>query len=107
MRLAASLLLLAATLPLAPAGASGSVTVALEVNASVTFPYDEPAFTASCSVTVASGANAGDVLDAAAASGCIDGWSSITDPTFGRFLHGIAEAGSTDSTDGRNEYSAR
>jgi hypothetical protein len=102
-----------ATLPLlllaaAPATASGNVTVTLAVNASLTFPYDEPAFTlAPCSVSVPAGSNGGDVLDAAAANGCIGAWGFITDPTFGRFVHGITKANSTTSTDGRNEYSAR
>jgi len=91
----------------APVHAS-SVTVTLSVNASITFPYDEPAFTLhACSVSVPSGANAGDVLDAAVSAGCIGAWSSISDPTFGRFVHGITAAGNSDSTDGRNEYSAR
>jgi hypothetical protein len=108
MRLAAaSVLLLATALAAAPAHASGTVTVTLSVNASITFPYDEPAFTTSCSVTVPDGSSAGDVLDAAATSGCIDGWTAITDPNFGRFLHGITQAGSAESTDGRNEYTAR
>src|ERR1044072_945821 len=108
MRLAAaSVLLLATALAAAPAHASGTVTVTLSVNASITFPYDEPAFTTSCSVTVPDGSNAGDVLDAAAADGCIGDWTAITAPNFGRFLHGITQANSTESTDGRNEYTAR
>lgn len=108
MRLAASLLLLATALAAAvPAHATGSLTATLEVNASVTFPYDEPAFTTSCSVTVPEGSDAGDLLDAAVTSGCIAAWDAIADPNFGRFLHGITQAGSTESTDGRNEYTAR
>jgi hypothetical protein len=98
------LLLLAA----APATASGSVTVTVAVDASLTFPYNEPAFTrALCFVTVPAGSHGGDVLDAAVASGCLGGWSFLTDATFGRLVHGITQAGSTTSTDGRNEYRAR
>jgi hypothetical protein len=108
MRLAASLLLLATALAAAgPAHATGTVTATLQVNASLTFPYDEPAFTTSCSVTVPDGSSAGDLLDAAQDSGCIAGWTAIDDPNFGRFLHGITRANSTESTDGRNEYTAR
>jgi hypothetical protein len=92
----------------APVGATDDVTVTLAVNASITFPYNEPAFTlAPCSVTVPAGSDGGDVLDAAAANGCIGNWTSINDATFGRFVHGITQAGSTAATDGRNEYSAR
>ncbi|HEX2066964.1 MAG TPA: hypothetical protein VHI93_09150 [Candidatus Thermoplasmatota archaeon] len=104
--LALPLLLLAAA-P-APSAATTDVTVTLAVNASLTFPYDEPAFTlAPCSVTVPAGSDGGVVLDAAAASGCVGGWEAIDDPAFGRFVHGITQAGSADSTDGRNEYTAR
>jgi hypothetical protein len=107
MRLVAALLLLSTALAALPAHATGTVTVSLSVNASLTFPYDEPAFVASCNVTVLDGSTAADVLDQAKADGCIADWSAIDDPTFGRFLHGITKAGSTESTDGRNEYTAR
>jgi hypothetical protein len=87
---------------------AANVTVTLSVNASITFPYDEPAFTLhSCAVSVPTGSDGGDVLDAAVTAGCIGNWSAIVDPTFGRLLHGITAAGASDSTDGRNEYSAR
>lgn len=106
MRLA--ILAALAVLVLAAPARAASVTVTLSVNASVTFPYDEPAFTLhSCAVSVPAGSNGGDVLDAAVSAGCIAAWTSIADPTFGRFLHGVTAAGGTDSTDGRNEYTAR
>lgn len=66
--------LLLATLALIvvpPVAADGSTTVTLQLT---------PAYHAllpikTCEVTVPSGGDGGDVLDAAAASGCISGWS--------------------------------
>lgn len=100
--------LLVATLIIAPPiQASSTVTVALAINATATFPFNEPAFEASCEIEVAGGADAGDVLDAAAAEGCIAAWTSTTHPTFGRFLTGVTKTGTSISTDARNVDTTR
>lgn len=59
------------------------VTVRLEVGAGNHFL---PGALASCDVSVPAGANVGDVLDAAVATGCIDSWTAIEYPGFGRFV---------------------
>lgn len=62
---------LLAALALAPAAAgSGTVTVTLEVGEIYHLLPAEK----TCDVQVAAGANAGDVLDAAVATGCISSW---------------------------------
>lgn len=96
-----------ATLPLlaflaTPVQAGDPITVHLTINASLTAPYDEPAFTASCDLQVADGADGSAVLDAAVAADCIGGWDFTTHPDFGRFLTGITKEGLTDSTDARD-----
>jgi len=96
----ACLLLLALA---APTDATSSVTVTVGFDASVTFPFDEPAFTSDCTVTVPSGSDGTDVLDAAVAAGCIDGWDFQTHPTFGTFVTGITGPGGADGTDARGD----
>lgn len=51
-----------------------------------------------CDVVVAEGASVADVLDRAAASGCISSWESASYPGFGRYvtcLDGICETPAT------------
>jgi hypothetical protein len=90
-----------------PVHAFSMVTVHLVVNGTVTYPFNEPAFLAVCDVEVEAGSDAGDVLDAAAAGGCIADWSSVTHPDFGRFLTGLTKQGLSTSTDARNVDTVR
>ena len=68
LALAFTLTLASALAPVA--GAAGTVTVHFELKV---VSHHLPAYK-SCDVTVADGANGGDVLDAAASSGCISSW---------------------------------
>lgn len=66
-------------------GAAGTVQVTLELRENhLLLPT-----TVSCAVTVDAGADAGAVLDAATASGCISGWTHGSDPTYGRFVTSV------------------
>lgn len=96
----AALLLLALA---APTDATGTATLTVGFDASLTFPFDEPAFTSDCTVTVPAGSDGRDVLDAAVTAGCIDAWDFDTHPLFGAFLTGITGPGNADSTDARGD----
>lgn len=96
----ACLLLLALAVP---TDATGTATVTVGFDASVTFPYDEPAFTSDCAVTVPTGSDGSAVLDAAVTAGCIDAWDFEAHPVFGAFVTGITGPGNTDSTDARGD----
>lgn len=88
-----------------PVHAASDVTVTLTINAAVTFPFDEPAFTTTCTVTVPAASTADAVLDGAS---CIDGWSSIDyGGSLGRYVTGFQEADASDSTDAGNPDSIR
>lgn len=102
MRSAAIIAAVVAVLAVAGAAHALAVTIELDVHAGATVPFDEPAFSTSCSLTVPDGANGSQVLDAAAATGCIDGWDS-TDAD-GTFLTQITGPGQTQATDGRNTF---
>jgi uncharacterized protein DUF4430 len=89
-------------LPLAPATATTNANVTLKVHAQVTFPYNEPAFAAECTVSVPVGSDGGSVLDQAVGSNCIEAWESITFPCCGRLVTNITKEGSVDATNARN-----
>lgn len=98
-------LLLATAMP----ASATTATVTLKVHASITFPFNEPAFTTdgltTCSISVDAGDDAGDVLDQAVTNGCIDGWDY---DLFGssRFLTEIEGHGEGSPTHQRNTFTA-
>ncbi|MHB8605512.1 MAG: DUF4430 domain-containing protein [Thermoplasmatota archaeon] len=71
----------------APAHATGTITVTLGVDYGN--PLPDPVHAAACTLTVADGANGGDVLDAAVAAGCIRGWTPQSFAGFGRLVQCI------------------
>lgn len=96
------LLSLAVVAAAAPPASAGTATVKLVVDANLTFPFNEPAYLASCSVAVAAGADGSAVLNAAVGSGCIAGWTSGSFACCGTFVVGIRGHGQSASTDQRN-----
>ena|SRR5581483_7094146 len=83
MKLLIALLPLALLLP-----AVGATTGTVHVTLSLTAGYHGLPSYKSCGLDVPEGANAGDVLDAATAAGCISGWSYDHYGT-SRFVTGI------------------
>lgn len=94
-------LTLATTATAIPTTATTTVTVDLHVNASITLPYDEPAFVATCPVTVQAGDTVQDVLDQAEQDACIQDWT-YTSFDFGRFVTSIHGPGEPVPTEGRD-----
>lgn len=84
MRFFVPVLLLALLAP-AAAGGAGLVHVTLELRET----HMLLAPTTVCHVQVEAGDDAGDVLDAATAAGCISGWTYASDPTYGRYVTGV------------------
>lgn len=72
-------LALLAPLALVPHASASSITVTLDVDV-FDSQYKE------CQVSVPAGSDAGDVLDAAVAQGCILLWTYDTYPGFGRYV---------------------
>lgn len=87
------------TLWLPLASAETPVTVHVRIDASLTAPFDEPAFVATCDVAIPAASNGSVVLDAAA---CVDAWTFVEFPCCGRFVTSITGPGETDPTDQRN-----
>lgn len=85
MRFFVPALLALAFLAPAAAGGAGLVNVTLELRETHMLLPE----TLSCPVQVEAGADAGAVLDAATASGCIRGWDSQSDPQYGRYVTSI------------------
>jgi hypothetical protein len=77
-----TLALLALAAPPA-AGEATTVTATLQVGAG---NHLAPALFADCEVTVAAGSAVGDLLDAAAAQGCIGSWEAQEFAGFGRYV---------------------
>lgn len=73
-------------LTIAPVSATSSVDVVLKVGAGT---YLGPGLV--CLVSVPEGSDAGEVLDAAVGSGCIESWDYETFPDYGRFVTCINE----------------
>lgn len=94
--LATALALASALVP--PAAGTTNVTVHVRIDASLTFPFAEPAFVSECDVTVPEGANGSVVLNVA----CITDWAFVEFPCCGRFVTSITGPELSDPTDQRN-----
>lgn len=75
--------LVMATFALPAASADDTITVHLRIDASVTFPFNEPAYVSECDVDLDPAfSSGGDVLDAAS---CVETWDFV-EFGFGRFV---------------------
>lgn len=95
----ASLLSIAAILiPASLASGESTITVHLRADASITFPFSEPAFVATCDVVVPAGSTGLNVLESAS---CVDEITVKNFPCCGNYLSAVKGPNQNSPTDER------